>query len=494
MIELNRVESIQLEISNHCNASCPQCPRNYYGGKTIPTLPLKKWSFQEFKDIIDFTDLDSLKQVYFCGTYGDPLSNSALVKMCSFIREVKPEVQIGIHTNGALSNEKTFRELATIADFIAFGIDGLEDTNHIYRRNVNWQKLMTNVNAFIGNGGMAIWDFIVFDHNQHQVEQAKELSEALGFAKFNIKRTGRFFNRKHEFEKKLTVYNRDGTVDYMIYPPEDKKYLNNDYFQIEKIKKTNGNLKNKKFWEEFAERETTVEFGIDGIDQVTHSRYRRGTSLQNILKNASTYIDSGGDAVWKMIKFDFNQDQIDQCRNLSKEMGFSDFIVVDHGRNSGPVFDSTGKLIDIIGNFSGSLDFQHYFTLHESGEMLLEDIDDKPCKTISCQSLNDKMIYISSDGHVYPCCFNIPLIILICGRLQLALGLNEDKQLTAKYFFISSFIPNIAFCLSVSLSKSLSKKELFSSKSNISKILLHIFSLSFLYFSDNLTRILEYII
>ena len=244
MIELNRVESIQLEISNHCNASCPQCPRNYYGGKTIPTLPLKKWSFQEFKDIIDFTDLDSLKQVYFCGTYGDPLSNSALVKMCSFIREVKPEVQIGIHTNGALSNEKTFRELATIADFIAFGIDGLEDTNHIYRRNVNWQKLMTNVNAFIGNGGMAIWDFIVFDHNQHQVEQAKELSEALGFAKFNIKRTGRFFNRKHEFEKKLTVYNRDGTVDYMIYPPEDKKYLNNDYFQIEKIKKTNGNLKN----------------------------------------------------------------------------------------------------------------------------------------------------------------------------------------------------------------------------------------------------------
>ena len=205
------------------------------------------------------------------------------------------------------------------------------------------------------------------------------------------------------FLSQITFVKFEGNFGDPLANPEILKIT--DYLDTPIKCVTNGNFKNKKFWEEFAERETTVEFGIDGIDQVTHSRYRRGTSLQNILKNASTYIDSGGDAVWKMIKFDFNQDQIDQCRNLSKEMGFSDFIVVDHGRNSGPVFDSTGKLIDIIGNFSGSLDFQHYFTLHESGEMLLEDIDDKPCKTISCQSLNDKMIYISSDGHVYPCCF-----------------------------------------------------------------------------------------
>jgi len=178
-----------------------------------------------------------------------------------------------------------------------------------------------------------------------------------------------------------------------------------DYLDVPIKCVTNGNFRNKKFWERFAERDTVVEFGIDGIDQKTHSRYRKGTNLQNILKNAKTYIQCGGSAIWKMIKFDFNENQIEQCKQLSKDMGFSEFILVDHGRNSGPVFDSTGKLIDVIGDFDGSLNFDHYYNLTKSGEMLLEDIDDTPHTSVSCQSLNDKMIYISSDGCVYPCCF-----------------------------------------------------------------------------------------
>ena len=178
-----------------------------------------------------------------------------------------------------------------------------------------------------------------------------------------------------------------------------------DYLELPVKCVTNGNFKNKKFWQEFAARETIVEFGIDGIDQKTHARYRKGTNLKNILRNAETYIQAGGNATWKMIKFDFNQNQIEECEQLSKDMGFSNFVVVDHGRNSGPVFDSAGKLIDVIGDFSGNTDFQHYFDLHKSGEMLLEDINDNPCTSVSCQSLNDKMIYISSTGHIYPCCF-----------------------------------------------------------------------------------------
>ena len=76
--------------------------------------------------------------------------------------------------------------------WVHFGIDGLEDTNHLYRVNVKWKKVMENVKAFVENGGNAIWDYIVFRHNEHQVEQAREFSNKIGFKKFLVKKTGRF--------------------------------------------------------------------------------------------------------------------------------------------------------------------------------------------------------------------------------------------------------------------------------------------------------------
>ena len=60
MLKLSNVKSIQLEISRYCNASCPQCPRNYFGGETIPTLSLRKWTTTEFKKI--FTNFILLHQ------------------------------------------------------------------------------------------------------------------------------------------------------------------------------------------------------------------------------------------------------------------------------------------------------------------------------------------------------------------------------------------------------------------------------------------------
>jgi hypothetical protein len=69
-------------------------------------------------------------------------------------------------------------------DHVTFGIDGLEDTNWIYRVNVNWDKLMSNVKAFIAGGGKARWQFVSFEHNEHQIEQCRALSNELGFSEF----------------------------------------------------------------------------------------------------------------------------------------------------------------------------------------------------------------------------------------------------------------------------------------------------------------------
>jgi len=177
------------------------------------------------------------------------------------------------------------------------------------------------------------------------------------------------------------------------------------YFNVPVTITTNGFYRNKEFWQHLAKLDVEVQFGIDGIDQSTHSRYRRGTNFDRILANACTYIEHGGNATWKMIKFDFNVDQIETAKTLSQKLGFKKFILIEHGRTSGPVFDQNGKLIDILGNWQGSTSFEKIKQQVDSGKVLLEDINQPKVDCISCQSVNHKSIYISSDGYVYPCCF-----------------------------------------------------------------------------------------
>jgi MoaA/NifB/PqqE/SkfB family radical SAM enzyme len=236
----SEIKLLQLEVSNYCNAACPQCPRNYFGGKTISTLPLNRWTLTDFKNLFTIDLFSSLEEIYFCGTYGDPLTNSHLLSMCEFVKNINDTVKIGIHTNGGTGKAEVFRQLAKCVDFIAFGIDGLEDTNHLYRRNVKWNKVLENAQAFITSGGLAIWDYIVFKHNEHQVDQARQLSTSLGFSEFSVKRTGRFLDRNHVYRDSMPVYNGQGLIDYSIAVPENLNYLNSGYQQVALIKQQSG--------------------------------------------------------------------------------------------------------------------------------------------------------------------------------------------------------------------------------------------------------------
>jgi MoaA/NifB/PqqE/SkfB family radical SAM enzyme len=235
MIKFQDVKVIQFEVSNYCNAACPQCPRNYFGGATIATLPLKKWSLQEFKKIFSAQLIAQLEEIYFCGTYGDPMTNQHILSMCCFLKESNSKIRVGIHTNGGVGNIRKYQELAKTVDFIAFGIDGLANTNHIYRRDVVWNRVMENSTEFINSGGYAIWDYIVFEHNQHQVDDARLLSQNLKFKEFNVKKTSRFLKRNHIFNNRLDVYNSNGNIDYTISLPSNKKYINTGYHSLNKI-------------------------------------------------------------------------------------------------------------------------------------------------------------------------------------------------------------------------------------------------------------------
>ena len=93
-----------------------------------------------------------------------------------------------------MKNKEFWSELGNLfpkeADLggLIFSIDGLEDTNHLYRQYVGWVKLMENVNAYMSAGGVAVWDYLIFKHNEHQIDEAEKLSKKLGFYKFTPKK------------------------------------------------------------------------------------------------------------------------------------------------------------------------------------------------------------------------------------------------------------------------------------------------------------------
>ena len=68
---------------------------------------------------------------------------------------------------------------------VIFGIDGTDDQTHqLYRRGVDFNKLIRNAKAFIKAGGRASWQWLEFDHNTHQTETAKQMAQDLGFEQF----------------------------------------------------------------------------------------------------------------------------------------------------------------------------------------------------------------------------------------------------------------------------------------------------------------------
>jgi len=169
---------------------------------------------------------------------------------------------------------------------------------------------------------------------------------------------------------------------------------------------TNGSARDRNFWTKLGQLNTTVFFALDGLED-THNLYRQNTTWNQIIKNAQIFIESGGYAVWQMISFKHNQHQIEQCKQLSQDLGFLKFVLVDDGRNTGPVFDQHGKLKHVLGNYNGEQEFDVLFYKKKNDQILLEDItiDRVPCKKVSCETKQLKSIYISATGDVSPCCY-----------------------------------------------------------------------------------------
>ena len=244
MYRANQVTTVHLEITTKCNATCPMCLRSVLGGKINPQLPLTELSLADIKSILPIPFLQQLKRLFMCGNYGDPIVAKETLEVFQYLRSLNPEMRLELFTNGSARSEQWWQELAGTVDSCRFGIDGLEDTNHLYRRGTKWPILLRNIQAFINAGGKAEWDFIVFRHNEHQIEEARQLSKKLGFHAFRTKKTGRFFsNTRATGKTKQEVMSPSGEVEYHLEMPQNPDYINASLKREEQIEVEHGSMK-----------------------------------------------------------------------------------------------------------------------------------------------------------------------------------------------------------------------------------------------------------
>jgi len=248
MYQYNNIKSLHLELSDKCNASCPQCARNQSGGKVNPQLPLVELSLNDIKKIVPTDLMAQLKSALFCGNYGDPILAKEMVEILEYFREINPGIHLSINTNGSARDAAWWARLGLVIKEqgnVKFGIDGLADTHHLYRKGTDFNKIIRNAEAFISTGGHAVWEYIVFKHNEHQIEEARALAEKMGFKKFTVKKTGRFFsNSKLEKKDYQDVLDENNQPTYKIEMPTNPEYHNLSLTKEEDLVNHFGSLQN----------------------------------------------------------------------------------------------------------------------------------------------------------------------------------------------------------------------------------------------------------
>ena len=187
------VTSFNIEGTNWCYLKCSACDR------TIRKDHVKKrndLSYNIFEKFIneDLRGIDISPIAFnFCGIYGDNLYHPELIEIFKLIKSRGS--RIVLETNGSYKDDAFWEELLgilTTYDTINFSVDGLEDTNTIYRKGSSWKHIIRAMELVGASEIDSEWKFIVFKHNQHQIGQAKELAKLLGIKKFLLRYSGRF--------------------------------------------------------------------------------------------------------------------------------------------------------------------------------------------------------------------------------------------------------------------------------------------------------------
>ena len=172
---------IDLHLTTHCQARCPQCPRTGEDGQVIPGL-----SMDILRKMTNSKLFNETAIVRLSGNYGDPMMHPKVEEIIDIC--VSKVAYVIISTNGALRNAAWYTHLGNKYKDklrIIFGIDGTnQEVNNMYRVDVNFDKAYENMKSFAATPADAEWQYIIFEHNYHQIDDAIKMATDINCSLF----------------------------------------------------------------------------------------------------------------------------------------------------------------------------------------------------------------------------------------------------------------------------------------------------------------------
>ena len=95
MLDLSKVTHLHIELSTHCNARCPQCPRNF-NGWNHSIMPANNPKHFDLTKLAELAKQFKNCEILFNGNHGDPMMHPDVVECASLFDNVS------IGTNGSI--------------------------------------------------------------------------------------------------------------------------------------------------------------------------------------------------------------------------------------------------------------------------------------------------------------------------------------------------------------------------------------------------------
>lgn len=231
-----QINGWHIELTRRCPLVCPACNRTVKFDSMVidPSMDIE---FDVLKTFFNDTVIKQSNFVLLQGNLGDPIYHPRFHDIAELFFDVDALSTI---TNGMHNIHFWERALATwpANSKITLSIDGLADTNAIYRVNSKWATLQRVLDLISKTPRKCTlnWKFIVFEHNKHQVQDALQLSKKLGFDEFQIQRSRKFSNNTISPYYGADIFDNEVALDQFELDPYcfsgDIHYINaaGDYY------------------------------------------------------------------------------------------------------------------------------------------------------------------------------------------------------------------------------------------------------------------------
>jgi len=210
-----------VDTGNLCNLRCPLCPT---GAQNLQRKQ-HMMTHATFSRVLEKISPWAIEVILH--NWGEPFLNPDIIRIIQSARAASVGTTISSHLNLVHRGDDFLHDVVDAGlDHLTVSLDGTsQDVYGIYRRNGNYEKVMHNLSVILdrkrktkSSTPVVEWQFLVMKHNEHQMDEARQMAEKLGVDRIRFTSAGLPFDELDN--QALAAEWLSEHPDYQAYNPK----------------------------------------------------------------------------------------------------------------------------------------------------------------------------------------------------------------------------------------------------------------------------------